>query len=441
MMISQSDHSHRQFCAIVPAAGVGKRMAADRPKQYLQIGDKTLLEWTLERLIAHPSIHHIILPVHPSDEFVSTLSCFDAPWLTVIHGGEERANSVLAGLQAMPVKNHSPQGHIEWVLVHDAARPCFSHQDLTQLIKLAELGQDGGILACPVRDTMKRATAQSPTIITQSEQRDHLWHALTPQFFPKQTLQTALTIALQEGATITDEASAIERQNGTVHLVEGRASNIKVTRPEDLLLAEFYLTSPAVRDLAAQQQEKSMTQAPPLSDANGVAIGFLRTGQGYDVHRFGGKGPIVIGGEIIEHDNGLLAHSDGDVLLHAVCDALLGALALRDIGYHFPDTDKKYQNANSRDLLKQVMTQVHEKGFGINNLDCTIVAQAPKMSPFIEKMRANIAHDCQCTTEQINVKATTTEKLGFAGRKEGIACYASVLLIKHTATGLANNNQ
>lgn len=175
-----------------------------------------------------------------------------------------------------------------------------------------------------------------------------------------------------------------------------------------------------------------MNQSTTSPDAGALSPGFLRIGQGYDVHKFGGSGPIILGGETIEYDQGLVAHSDGDVLLHAICDALLGALALRDIGYHFPDTDDAFKNANSRHLLKQVMVSVQEKGYQINNLDCTVVAQAPKMSPHIDNMRANIANDCQCATEQINVKATTTEKLGFAGRKEGIACYASVLLIKRT---------
>lgn len=175
-----------------------------------------------------------------------------------------------------------------------------------------------------------------------------------------------------------------------------------------------------------------MNHTSTFPDANGGALGFLRIGQGYDVHKFGDDGPIVIGGETIDYEQGLLAHSDGDVLLHAICDALLGALALRDIGYHFPDTDAAFKNANSRDLLKHVYAVIQEQGYQINNLDCTVVAQAPKMSPHIENMRKNIAQDCQCAIEQINVKATTTEKLGFAGRKEGIACYASVLLIKRT---------
>lgn len=244
MMVSQSDlSSGRQFCAIVPAAGVGKRMGANQPKQYLKIGSKTLLEWTLHRLITHPGIKHIILPVNPGDTSISTLDCYKASWLTVIHGGKERADSVLAGLQAMPQQANPNEQ--EWVLVHDAARPCVTHNDISRLLRLAETGEHGGILACPVRDTMKRAQGNTPGQIAHTEDRNNLWHALTPQFFPKRQLQHALLSALQQGATITDEASAIEQQNGTVHLVEGLASNIKVTRPEDLPLAEFYLTSHA----------------------------------------------------------------------------------------------------------------------------------------------------------------------------------------------------
>ena len=158
--------------------------------------------------------------------------------------------------------------------------------------------------------------------------------------------------------------------------------------------------------------------------------GQLRIGQGYDVHKFGGDGPLIIGGVAIEHERGLLAHSDGDVLLHAVCDAILGALALRDIGHHFPDTKAAFANIDSRQLLRQCVASMQQQGYAVNNLDTTIVAQAPKMAPHIETMRQHIASDCQCQVAQVNVKATTTEQLGFAGRREGIACCASVLLIK-----------
>lgn len=156
----------------------------------------------------------------------------------------------------------------------------------------------------------------------------------------------------------------------------------------------------------------------------------IRIGHGYDVHKFGGAGPIVIAGVSIDHVNGLIAHSDGDVVLHALCDAMLGALALGDIGKHFPDTDPALAGIDSRELLRHVYKLVKDNGYLLGNLDLTIVAQAPKMAPHIESMRANITTDLHCDIKQINVKATTTEKLGFAGRKEGIAAYAVVLLTR-----------
>lgn len=155
----------------------------------------------------------------------------------------------------------------------------------------------------------------------------------------------------------------------------------------------------------------------------------MRIGQGYDVHAFGEGDHIIIGGVAIPHERGLVAHSDGDVLIHALCDALLGAAALGDIGQHFPDTDPNYSGADSRRLLREVVFLVTSKGYQLANADMTIVAQAPKMSPHIEQMRNNLAEDMNCNIEQVNVKATTTEKLGFEGRKEGVACQAVVLLI------------
>ncbi|WP_413285183.1 2-C-methyl-D-erythritol 2,4-cyclodiphosphate synthase [Vibrio sp. MA40-2] len=156
----------------------------------------------------------------------------------------------------------------------------------------------------------------------------------------------------------------------------------------------------------------------------------IRIGHGFDVHKFGGAGPVIIGGIEVPYEQGLLAHSDGDVALHALTDALLGAIAEGDIGRHFPDTDQKWKGANSRDLMKEVYRLVQQKGYQIGNLDVTIIAQAPKMLPFIQSMRETIALDLETTIENVNVKATTTEKLGFTGRKEGIACEAVVLLKK-----------
>ncbi|UJF19021.1 2-C-methyl-D-erythritol 2,4-cyclodiphosphate synthase [Vibrio sp. SS-MA-C1-2] len=156
----------------------------------------------------------------------------------------------------------------------------------------------------------------------------------------------------------------------------------------------------------------------------------IRIGHGFDVHKFGGEGPVIIGGVAIPYSQGLIAHSDGDVALHALCDALLGAIAAGDIGKHFPDTDEKWKGANSRDLLKSVFNSVKDKGYKVGNVDVTIIAQAPKMAPYIESMRQAIATDLMTDMDNVNVKATTTERLGFTGRKEGIACEAVALICK-----------
>lgn len=218
------------FCAVVPAAGVGKRMQSAVPKQYLTLAGKTILEHCLLNLISHPRIQRIILPLHPQDPWFEKLELAGAPWLNVVEGGNERADSVLNGLQTVPEN--------EWVLVHDAARPCLPHTDINKLLALAK-GHQGGILATPVRDTMKRADAQG--LVLRTEEREHLWHALTPQFFPCAQLKTALSKALAKNISITDEASAIEWAGGKVRLIQGDPCNIKITHPEDLALAEFYL--------------------------------------------------------------------------------------------------------------------------------------------------------------------------------------------------------
>ncbi|MCS2152485.1 2-C-methyl-D-erythritol 4-phosphate cytidylyltransferase [Scandinavium goeteborgense] len=220
-------------CAVVPAAGFGRRMQTECPKQYLSIGNKTILEHAVAALLAHPRVERVIIAISDGDARFQQLPLANHPQITVVEGGSERADSVLAGLKAA--------GDAQWVLVHDAARPCLHQDDLANLLALSETSRVGGILAAPVRDTMKRA---EPGIaaIAHTVDRNDLWHALTPQFFPRELLFDCLTRALNEGATVTDEASALEYCGFHPQLVAGRADNIKVTRPEDLALAEFYLT-------------------------------------------------------------------------------------------------------------------------------------------------------------------------------------------------------
>ncbi|WP_158785376.1 2-C-methyl-D-erythritol 4-phosphate cytidylyltransferase [Pantoea sp. BAV 3049] len=218
--------------AVVPAAGIGSRMQSGCPKQYLAINGKTILEHSLDSLLAHPAISRIIVAISPADPWFTALPIAADPRITVVKGGKERADSVLAGLQAATAAH--------WVLVHDAARPCLHPDDLTRLLAITATSRVGGILAAPVRDTMKRAEAGKQAI-AHTVDREALWHALTPQLFPLVLLRDCLHRALQEGATITDEASALEHCGYHPELVVGRSDNIKVTRPEDLALAAFYL--------------------------------------------------------------------------------------------------------------------------------------------------------------------------------------------------------
>lgn len=225
--------SSPQVIAVLPAAGIGSRMQADCPKQYLTIGHQTILEHAIHALLRHPRITQVIVSISPEDQQFRTLPIASDPRVLVTEGGQQRADSVLAGLQLA--------GNAHWVLVHDAARPCLHPDDLERLLAITAHSKVGGILAAPVRDTMKRAQV-GQNVISHTVERQDLWHALTPQLFPLELLKLCLQRALDEGATVTDEASALEHCGYHPLLVAGRADNIKVTRPEDLALAAFYLT-------------------------------------------------------------------------------------------------------------------------------------------------------------------------------------------------------
>jgi 2-C-methyl-D-erythritol 4-phosphate cytidylyltransferase len=218
------------FTAVVPAAGRGSRMQANKPKQYLPLGGKTIIEHTLTRLLAHPQIEKIVVVIAEDDTYFPLLAMASHPKIEMAVGGPERAISVLNGLACVET---------DWVLVHDAARPCITLADLNALLAVAEQHADGGILATPVKDTMKRANAQQ--CIAQTVERSHLWHALTPQMFPTQQLADAISAGLAKSLVLTDDASAMEMAGFQPLLVTGRADNIKVTQPEDLALAAFIL--------------------------------------------------------------------------------------------------------------------------------------------------------------------------------------------------------
>ncbi len=390
------------YWVIIPAAGTGQRMQADRPKQYLPLLGKTVLEHTIACFSQHPDIAGIVIVLSEGDRYWSTLTeiaSWTKPVYTVV-GGSERCFSVLNALIFLQQQLNSDA----WVLVHDAARPCLQQKDLNNLIQKASCHVVGGILAKPVTDTLKRA--DKTLHIQETVDRHRLWQAMTPQMFRLNALHTALQSAIDKHYIVTDDASAMEFVQQYPLLIPGADDNIKITHPEDLALAKIYLT------LHKPKQQKSM----------------MRIGHGYDVHRFTEGNFITLGGVRIPYTQGLLAHSDGDVLIHALCDALLGAAALGDIGQHFPDTQLQYKNMNSRILLRRVYQLLQQQAYLINNIDITIVAQAPKMATHLIAMYAHLQQDLALLKEQINIKATTTEQLGFTGRKEGIAVYAVVLL-------------
>lgn len=411
---------HFKFVAIVPAAGIGSRMGTKAPKQYLPLGDKTLIEHSVGSLLAHPLITQVIVALHPEDTQFSTLALAKHPDVLTTQGGVTRAASVAHALAFAQQQDTElfAAGRLVAV-VHDAARPCLETDDLDALLsQFMQAPSQGALLASPVRDTMKRS--YSSCEVSETVSREQLWHAQTPQVF----LANALASALQQpDAAITDESSAMERAGCNPKLVKAKGTNIKVTHPEDLMLVIPLLSKPSV----LKEAQACDTDTLPLHQKE-KKTGMFRIGQGFDVHKFGGPGPVYLGGIDIAHDKGLLAHSDGDVLLHALCDALLGALALGDIGHLFPDTDPAYRGADSKTLLQEVYQRILDEGYQLVNADITVMAEAPKLKPHNEPIRRCISELLAVDMSQISVKATTTEKLGFTGREEGIACQAVVLL-------------
>jgi 2-C-methyl-D-erythritol 4-phosphate cytidylyltransferase / 2-C-methyl-D-erythritol 2,4-cyclodiphosphate synthase len=378
--------------AIIAAAGFGTRMGLDHPKQYHLLAGIPILARTVRLFVDHPGIDHLVVVV-PEDHREATgvmLARHGLTGVTLVSGGRRRQDSVRAGLAAL-----APE--MELVLVHDGARPLVSAAVIDRCLEAA--ARDGAaIAAVPVRDTLKQG--DDAGWITATVDRSRLWQAQTPQVARRELLLKAFR---RNGeAEVTDEAGLLERAGIPVRLVAGAAINIKITHPEDIALAEAIL--------------------------RGDARPGLRIGHGFDAHRFGPDRPLILGGVAVPYPSGLVGHSDADVLTHALCDALLGAVAAGDIGRHFPDNDQRFAGISSILLLEEVMAQVTAAGYRLGNADITVVCQAPRLAPFVEAMRTKLASACTATPMAINIKATTTEKMGFTGRGEGISCHAVVLL-------------
>ena len=408
----------RRVWAIVPAAGRGARFTASSsasslepssaPKQYAPLLGATVLEWSLRALLAEPRVHAVVVALAADDaEWPSVAAKLQSPKLRTTVGGVNRQDTVSNGLDALA--SHAAAD--DWVLVHDAARPCLNAADLGALLDAVGAGgvqpaggaagasgAAGAVLAAPIVDTVKRELGDHVATVD----RQGLWRALTPQVFAFAQLRHALKEATLAGIAVTDEAQAVERMGLRPILVQGSPFNVKVTRAADLAVASNILKMTG--DTA------------------------MRVGQGFDVHAFGEGDHVVLGGVRIAHPQGVVAHSDGDVVIHALCDAVLGAMGDGDIGRHFPDSDPQYRGADSRVFLRVVAARMQAAGLRLINADVTVLAEAPRIAAHRAAMAANLSADLGVPAQLINIKATTTERLGFIGRGEGLAALASVLL-------------
>ena len=366
--------------ALIVAAGKGERMGGEAPKQFRLLGGKPVLRWAVESLIRHPAVQSTRVVVADGQQANAARALEGLDVGELITGGAERADSVRAGLAAIGG---------DAVLVHDAARPFCPPAVIDRLLAPLEF-IEGAAPVLAVGDTL----AKIDEGLSEPVDRTGLARVQTPQAFQVDALRSAY--AQWNGPCPTDETTVVRAAGMRVAAVQGDPALEKLTLPADFERAEQWLAGRLVP----------------------------RTGMGFDVHAFAGDGPIMLGGLEIPHSRGLAGHSDADVALHAITDALLGAAGLGDIGEHFPPSDARWKGTDSSLFLAYAASLLRERGAVIDHLDCTIIAEAPKVGPYREAMRGRIAQIAGLRVEQVSVKATTTEGLGFAGRREGIAAQA-----------------
>ena len=388
----------KKISVIIAAAGSAKRMGGGLNKQYIVLDGMPVLARSVDVFERNPHVDEIVIVVKAGEEDRCRTEIVDAYGFKkvscVMAGGSERQYSVRAALAAL-----SPD--CDYVLVHDGARPLVSDETVDAVI-FACMETGAAIPAVQVKDTIK---AVDGGVVCGTPDRSSLRAVQTPQGFEKLLLVKAYELLDQDGgAVVTDDASLVEALGHPVCIVDGEEKNIKITTPADVKKAEIMMG-------------EIRTDMMP------------RVGMGYDGHAFAEGKKLILGGVDIPHERGLAGHSDADVLVHAVMDALLGACSMGDIGRHFPDSDPAYKGIDSLKLLAHVGALLAENGWQIINIDATVIAQRPKIAPHVDKMRENIAEVLKISASQINIKGTTTERLGFAGREEGIAAQSIASII------------
>lgn len=379
----------RQAAGVDPATG--DALAA--PKTFIPLSGCPLWAHAARSLSECEEIDTIVLVAPPDwvEHAEQTCRALELSAVAlVVPGGERRQDSVLNALEALA--DDPP----ELVAIHDGARPLVTPDLIRRCVRSA-IENGSGVAALPVTDTLKRAGPEG--IVEGTVDRSSLWAMQTPQVFHFQTLLAAQRKARQEGLEVTDDAALLEHLGQSVQLVRGEETNLKVTTPADLRLV-----------------------AQVLAGRLGGAV--VKVGHGFDAHRFEAGRPCVLGGVLVPHEAGPAGHSDGDVVTHAVMDAVLGALALRDIGYHFPDDDPEYAGISSLELAERVARMAADQGYRVAGIDATIIAQAPRIAGYVPQMREALAGAFRCEAACVSVKGTTTEGLGYTGRGEGIAAHA-----------------
>ena len=375
--------------AIILAAGIGSRMGSETTKQRMCIHGESILYRSIKAFNDSDKIDSVIL-VCREDEIEwarAQTSDFDKIFAIVI-GGKTRAESAINGFMAIP-------DECEFVAIHDGARCLVSEKNIADVVDMALV--HGAATACtPLTDTLKGTS--SDMLINHTIPREGLYLAQTPQVFARTLYSNALKSA-QNAENITDDNMLLEMMGYKIYPVDTGRNNIKITTADDIAYAEYIL-----------ERKRSVSE--------------FRVGHGYDVHRLVENRSLIIGGVNIPFEKGLLGHSDADVLIHAIMDALLGAAGLGDIGRHFPDNDDCYLGISSLTLLSKVAEMLKENGYSVVNIDATIVAQRPKMSGYIDEMKKNISNILRIDSSRINIKATTEEGLDFTGTGEGIASHA-----------------
>jgi 2-C-methyl-D-erythritol 4-phosphate cytidylyltransferase/2-C-methyl-D-erythritol 2,4-cyclodiphosphate synthase len=372
------------FSAVIVAAGSGQRAGPGGAKQWRTVAGKTVARWSLEALLA-AGAREVVVVIPVGDEGLAAKAFAGLPRWRLQVGGAARHHSVLEGLAALDA---APD---EVVLIHDAARP-FLSAAVAREAAMAAAESDGALPALPVADTLKRTSADGAVSTTP---REGLWRAQTPQAFRRRVIEAAYA-AWPAGETPTDDASVVERAGGDIRLTSGDPRLIKLTYPEDFEMAE----------------------------ALAGAMRVTRVGLGVDAHRFGPGESLWLCGVEIAHSHGLVGHSDADAGLHALTDAILGAIGAGDIGDHFPPTDPKWRGAASDQFLAHAVELVRARGGRMINADVTLICERPRIKPHRAAMRQRLAELLGLAIDRVSVKATTLEEMGFTGRSEGLAAQA-----------------